>query len=114
MNDHKIVITSDSTCDLGENLISARGIGIMPLTVTLGEKSFKDGIDIVPDDIFAYVEKSGELPKTAAPSVEDYETFLPVTSTREKRSFTSISRQRRPVRMGLLWLRKKNLKIGYL
>lgn len=76
MNDHKIVITSDSTCDLGENLISARGIGIMPLTVTLGEKSFKDGIDIVPDDIFAYVEKSGELPKTAAPSVEDYETFF--------------------------------------
>ena len=71
-----IVITSDSTCDLGEKLISERGIGIQPLTVILGSDSYKDGIDIVPDDIFRYFEKTGELPKTAAPSVSDYENFF--------------------------------------
>ncbi len=77
MNDkHSIVITSDSTCDLGDKLVAERGIVILPLTVILGDRSFKDGIDIVPDDIFAYFEKTGELPKTAAPSVTDYEEFF--------------------------------------
>ena len=76
MAENNIVITSDSTCDLGEKLISERGIKIMPLTVILGADSFKDGINIVPDDIFAYFEKTGELPKTGAPSVSDYENFF--------------------------------------
>ena len=31
-----IVITSDSTCDLGEELVSRYGIEIMPLSVILG------------------------------------------------------------------------------
>ncbi len=74
--DNGIVITSDSTCDLGNRLISENGIRIMPLTVMLGSKSYKDGIDITPDDIFNYFEDTGELPKTAAPSVEDYEKFF--------------------------------------
>ena len=41
-----IIITSDSTCDLGDALVSERGIQIMPLTVILGSESFKDGINI--------------------------------------------------------------------
>ena len=76
MGTSDIVISSDSTCDLGEKLISERGIRIMPLTVMLGADSHRDGIDIVPEDIFAYFDKTGELPKTAAPSVEEYENFF--------------------------------------
>ena len=76
MKDSDIVITSDSTCDLGERIIAERNISILPLTVILGNDSFKDGVDIVPDDIFAYFEKTGELPKTGAPSTADYEQFF--------------------------------------
>lgn len=70
-----IQITSDSTCDLGK-YVEARGIGIMPLTVILGDVPHSDGVDIVPQDIFDYVERTGELPKTAAPSIGDYEDFF--------------------------------------
>ena len=70
-----IQITADSTCDLGEH-IQKRGIGIMPLSVILGGKSYLDGVDIVPQDIFDYVEKTGQLPKTAAPGTVDYEEFF--------------------------------------
>ena len=70
-----IQLTADSTCDLGAS-ISARGIGIMPLSVILGEKPYLDGVDIVPQDIFDYVERTGQLPKTAAPSIGDYEDFF--------------------------------------
>lgn len=70
-----IQITTDSTCDLGEQ-IAKRDIGVMPLSVILGARSYFDGVNIVPQDIFDYVEKTGELPKTAAPSIADFEQFF--------------------------------------
>lgn len=72
----KIKITADSTCDLGDELIAKYNVGIFPLTVVLGEKSFKDGIEIVPQDIFDYVSQTGNLPKTAAGSVDGYTSFF--------------------------------------
>lgn len=72
----EIVITSDSTCDLSPELIASEKIGIYPLSVMLGEKSFRDGIDIVPQDIFRYFDETGQLPKTAAPSAEEYAEFF--------------------------------------
>ncbi len=72
----KIKITSDSTCDLGDKLITKNDIGIFALQVILGEKSFRDGIDIVPQDIFDYVAANGILPKTAAGSTDEYADFF--------------------------------------
>ena len=70
-----IRITSDSTCDLGR-LVAERNIGILALQVNLGSKSFLDGVDIQPTDIFAFVAETKQLPKTAAPSIGDYEEFF--------------------------------------
>lgn len=70
-----IQFTADSTCDLGE-LTARRNIGIMPLSVILGADSYRDGVDIVPKDIFDYVERTKVLPKTAAPSIEEYAEFF--------------------------------------
>lgn len=70
-----IRITSDSTCDINE-LVEARGIGILPLQVTLDDKSYRDGVDIHPTDIFRFVKETGMLPKTSAPSIGDYEAFF--------------------------------------
>ena len=68
-------ITADSTCDLGA-YGAERNVIIMPLTVILGENSYRDGVDLTPQDIFNYVQKTGTLPKTSAPSIEDYEEFF--------------------------------------
>lgn len=70
-----ICITSDSTCDLG-HLVSERDIKILPLQVNLGANSYRDGVDITPQDIFAFVAETRQLPKTAAPSIGDYEEFF--------------------------------------
>lgn len=70
-----IQLTADSTCDLGPH-VAERGIGIMPLSVILGSASYRDGVDIVPQDIFDYYDKTGGLPKTAAPSAGDFEEFF--------------------------------------
>lgn len=71
----EIQITTDSTCDLGES-IAKRKIGVMPLSVILGGQSYLDGVNITPQDIFAYYERTGGLPKTAAPSIADFEQFF--------------------------------------
>lgn len=75
----KIIISSDSTCDLSAELKERYGIRIIPLGITLGTEVYRDGIDITPDDIYAHHEKTGELPKTTASNVGeciDYFTDL--------------------------------------
>ena len=47
-------------------------VAIQPLYIVRDDASLRDGVDIRPTDIFAYVEKTGKLLKTAAVSVEDY------------------------------------------
>ena len=70
-----IRITSDSTCDLGV-LAKERNIGIMALNVHLDMETYHDGVDITPEDIFAFVERTKVLPKTSASSEEEYENFF--------------------------------------
>ncbi|MCR4644754.1 MAG: DegV family protein [Oscillospiraceae bacterium] len=72
----RIRITSDSTTDLGEELIERYQIGILPLTVQIGENVYTDGVDVTPDDIYENYEKNGTLPKTASPNPGDAEAFF--------------------------------------
>lgn len=71
-----IRITADSACDLGPALIEQYNIGITPLPVTVGDKTGLDGVDILPDDLYAYVEQSGVLPTTAAVNPAQYMEFF--------------------------------------
>ena len=71
-----IKICSDSCCDLTAAQIKENNISILPLFVTLGEDDFLDGQTIKPDDIYAYVKKTKQLPKTAARSTEDFKEFF--------------------------------------
>lgn len=65
-------ITSDSTCDLSPQLQAQYGIRIVPLYVTMGERTLRDGVDVFPDDIYAHVAETGTLPQTAAVNLADY------------------------------------------
>ncbi len=73
-----IKIMSDSTADLPKELIEKYDIEVLPLSVTLGEKSYKDGVEIKAEDIFKYYNETKGLPKTSAVSVLEYtEAFTP-------------------------------------
>ena len=67
-----VVITADSTCDLPEEIVIERDIIITPLSIILGGDSYLDGVDVKPKDIYDFVGKTGELPKTAAVSPSSY------------------------------------------
>ena len=67
-----VKISADSTCDLSPELLKRYDVAIQPLYIVRDDASLRDGVDIRPTDIFAYVEQTGKLLKTAAVSVEDY------------------------------------------
>ncbi len=73
---NNIIITSDSTTDLSPELKERYNIHTLPLGVTLGEKTYFDGVDINPDDIYEHHRKTGELPKTAAANISDCTQFF--------------------------------------
>lgn len=75
-----IIITADSTCDLPDYLVQENDIVILPLSILLGENSYLDGIEIHPKDIYEHVAKTGELPKTAAVTPQQYtDVFKQIT-----------------------------------
>ena len=69
----KIKVTSDSTCDLSQELIERYGITITPLTVTVDGKSYLDGVDIDAETMLGLTEASGGIGATAAVNVQEYE-----------------------------------------
>ncbi len=72
----KIVITSDSTTDLGTALKERYHIDTLPLGIVLGDQLYNDGVDITPFDIYEHHAKTGELPKTNATNIDDAALFF--------------------------------------
>jgi DegV family protein with EDD domain len=68
----KIVLSADSTCDLGEQLKKRYNIEYFPLHITLQGQLFTDNVDITPAQTFAVYHQTGELPKTSAVNVGEY------------------------------------------
>lgn len=72
----KVKITCDSTCDLSTELFARYGVSVIPLCVALGDRLCKDGVDVAPEELFSYVEETGQLPTTSAISVGEYTDFF--------------------------------------
>lgn len=74
----KIILSSDSTCDIGNELKQRYNISYYPFHIILDEKQYSDGIDISPKDIYKVYHEKGILPKTAAIGYKEYlEYFKP-------------------------------------
>lgn len=61
-----IRIVADSTCDLTKELAEEYNIQIVPLHIVLGEKEYLDGVEIAPDEIYAWADENEDTPKTSA------------------------------------------------
>ena len=67
-----IILSAESTCDLGAELIAQNNVNIYPFHVILGDDAFSDGVDLTPDDIYRVYAEKGILPHTAAVNMEEY------------------------------------------
>ena len=71
-----IKISCDSTADLSQELYERYNIARLPLYINIGGKEYSDGVDITSDQLFKLVDETGELPTTAAQSIEDFLKYL--------------------------------------
>lgn len=71
----KIAISVESVHDLTEELLKKYDIKVIPYQINLGDLSFKDG-KYSTEEMFALVDKYGELPKTTAINPVEYKEYF--------------------------------------
>jgi len=78
----------DSTSDLSPELVARYHLKVIPLIVHLNGKSYRDGIDLLPKQLFALI--NGTLPTTSAPLIGD---FVKAFASHQHGIFLGISSQ---------------------
>lgn len=71
-----IKITSDSTCDLPQEVLEKYNITMIPLSIIKEGEHFTDGVNITPADIFNHVANGGNLCSTAALNIGEYDEWF--------------------------------------
>jgi DegV family protein with EDD domain len=61
----KVAIVTDSTTYLPINLVEKYNITVLPQVLIWGEETFRDGIDIQPDEFYQRLEKASVMPSTS-------------------------------------------------
>jgi DegV family protein with EDD domain len=73
---NKVTILTDSTAYLPEETISDLAVEVLPLTLTWDGVSYRDGIDIKPDEFYARMRTSSTLPVTSQVNTATYSDYF--------------------------------------
>jgi DegV family protein with EDD domain len=68
----KVAVVSDSTCSLPQKVVDKYDISIVPLEIIYDGKSYRDGIDITPNEVFKIMRLKENLPTTSTASAGDF------------------------------------------
>ena len=89
-----VKIIADSTCDLSKELLEAYDITMLPLHIVLGDREYKDTVEITPDEIYQWSNEHNAAPKTSAAAISDtIELFQTYGNTYDEIVCFSISGQ---------------------
>ncbi len=67
-----IAVITDSTSDLPQDVVSSKGIRVVPLSVHFGSETFLDGVTIRSDEFFRRLKSGPDFPKTSQPSAGSF------------------------------------------
>lgn len=67
-----IKILIDSSADLTPAEIKAKDVTMIPIQITINDKSYLDGIDLDHDTFYDLLTNSEEFPKTSQPSPQEF------------------------------------------
>jgi DegV family protein with EDD domain len=84
----KVAIVTDSTATLPKDLVEELGIRVVPVVLVFGGETYRDGVDITPEEVYRRLRSGEGIPTSAAPSVGD---FLRVYATAGQRASAIVS-----------------------
>ncbi|MGD0231879.1 MAG: DegV family protein [Syntrophorhabdales bacterium] len=77
-------IITDSTADLPAEAYEKHDIGVVPLTLRLGDRTWRDFFDIDPNAYYALLRESKDFPTTSQPSPQAFiDAFAPFVEKEE-------------------------------
>ncbi len=71
-----VKITADTVCDLSQEMKQRYEIDTLPLYITKGDVTLRDGMEITQREVFAYYRTTGKLCSTSAINVADFSDFF--------------------------------------
>jgi DegV family protein with EDD domain len=72
----KVALVTDSTSYIPQDLVKKHNITVIPQVLVWGNDTFRDGIDILPDEFYTRLKKADVMPSTSqAMPATFYETY---------------------------------------
>ncbi|MTI49591.1 DegV family protein [Sporosalibacterium faouarense] len=68
----KMKIVADSACDVNKDLKERLNLELVPLTIQIDEKRYKDDKNINIKELIQHMKKSKDYPRTSCPSPNDF------------------------------------------
>lgn len=68
----KIAIVTDSTADLPEDVVRKYDIGVVPMYINVGEKSYLDGVEMSRKEFYSRLPDFKPHPTTAVPGIDAF------------------------------------------
>lgn len=68
----RVAIVTESACCLPPELVRQYGIGIVPIPYSFGGTTYRDGVDLTPDQFYDLLRRSKTPPHTSPPSPGEY------------------------------------------
>ena len=67
-----VQVITDSTSDIPQQVADEHGIFVVPIYVSFGDKSYRDGLDIQSDTFYEMLASSPDHPSTSQPNPENF------------------------------------------
>lgn len=85
-----VKIVADSACDVPEHLAAELGITIVPVYINIGEKSYREGVEISREEFYKKLPNYPTYPTTAAPAVGTFTAVYEELATQGATDILSI------------------------
>ena len=72
----KVALVTDSTAYIPQNLVDRYKIHVTPQVLVWGNETFRDGVDILPDEFYTRLAKTTVMPSTSQASPADFEKLF--------------------------------------
>ena len=67
-----VAVVTDSSADLPDGVLDRHRIALVPLQVVFGDATFRDRVELTPEDFYRRLHQAVELPTTSQPTPADF------------------------------------------
>lgn len=85
----QVKIVTDTTCDLPQDIIKKYDIRLIPTIITIGDKVYKDTIELPVDEFYTLLQTSPDRPISGPPGRKDFSDVY-TTLSKETDSIVSL------------------------